>query len=308
MTGTLEKSRPRTPKPPWLKVKLPAGEQVAHLKQLLRQRNLYTVCEEAQCPNLGECWQTGTATFMLMGDVCTRGCRFCAVKTGNPRKKLDATEPEKIAEAVAALNLDYVVLTSVNRDDLPDGGAGHFAQTIRAMKAAHPSVLVEVLIPDFMGDTQALDQILAAAPEVVAHNVETVARLTRQVRDQRATYRQSLQVLAYLKQQVPERYTKSALMLGIGETPAEIEQTLQDLRAHGVDIVTMGQYLQPSHKHLAVQEFVPPEQFAHWQSYAESLGFVYVAAGPLIRSSYKAGEYFIQNQIRQQPSLPAEVV
>lgn len=305
MTGTLEKSRPRAPKPPWLKVKLPAGEQVVRLKQLLRQRNLYTVCEEAQCPNIGECWQTGTATFMLMGDVCTRGCRFCAVKTGNPRQALDAAEPEKIAEAVAALDLDYVVLTSVNRDDLPDGGAGHFAQTIRAMKAAHPSVLVEVLIPDFMGDHRALDQILAAAPEVVAHNVETVARLTRQVRDQRATYQQSLQVLAYLKQQVPERYTKSALMLGIGETPDEIEQTLQDLRAHGVDIVTMGQYLQPSQKHLAVQEFVPPEQFAHWQRYAESLGFVYVAAGPLVRSSYKAGEYFIQNQIHQQPVFPA---
>lgn len=299
MTGTSAHTRLRLPKPSWLKVKLPAGERVAHVKQLLRQRNLHTVCEEAQCPNLGECWQTGTATFMLMGDICTRGCRFCAVKTGNPRQALDSNEPHKIAEAVAALNLDYVVLTSVNRDDLPDGGAAHFAQTIRAIKAADPSVLVEVLIPDFAGDKQALDTLLQAEPEVVAHNVETVARLSRHVRDQRATYLQSLQVLAYLKSHAPQGYTKSALMLGLGETDTEVEQTLQDLRAYQVDIVTIGQYLQPSHKHLAVQHFVPPEQFAYWQQRAEALGFLYAASGPLVRSSYKAGEYFIQNHIRQ---------
>lgn len=303
MTQSQELKRPES-KPAWLKVKLPGGEAYTHLKQVLRERDLHTVCEEARCPNIGECWSTGTATFMLMGDTCTRGCRFCAVKTGNPRKVLDPFEPEKIAESVAAMDLDYVVLTSVNRDDLPDGGADHFARTIRAIKQAHPRILVEVLIPDFQGDTAALQTILDARPEVIAHNVETVARLTRTVRDRRATYQQSLEVLRWFKQADSSRYTKSALMLGIGETRDEILQAMDDLRAEGVDILTIGQYLQPTRKHLAVEEYIAPEIFADYEREALARGFIYVASGPLVRSSYRAGEYFIKHRIASEGRNP----
>lgn len=275
------------------------SENHGHIKEVLRQRKLVTVCEEAHCPNIGECWATGTATFMLMGDTCTRGCRFCAVKTGNPRQFLDKDEPLKIAEAVAEMNLDYVVLTSVDRDDLPDGGAEHFAQTIRAIKQAQPKVIVEVLIPDFQNNIDSINQIIDAKPEVIAHNIETVSRLTRRVRDVRSTYPQSLSVLQKIKEIDPSRFTKSSIMLGLGESTQEIIETMKDLRQVGVDVLTLGQYLQPSRKHIAVEEFVTPDQFDSLGKEAENLGFLYVASGPLVRSSYKAGEFFIRNIIEQ---------
>lgn len=291
---------PRQPKPPWLKVRLAGGENYVHLKQILRERNLHTVCEEARCPNLGECWGGGTATFMLMGDTCTRGCRFCAVKTAKRGQPLDPDEPQKVAEAIAAMDLDYVVLTSVDRDDLPDGGADHFARTVEAIRLAHPRILTEVLIPDFQGDRAALDRLIAARPDVIAHNLETVKRLSRQVRDAKADYQVSLDVLAYVKAADPSRYTKSALMLGLNETDPEIAAALDDLRAHSVDILTMGQYLQPTPKHLPVQTFVPPEQFAHWQQVCAEKGFLFTACGPLVRSSYRAGEFFIKNLLQKE--------
>lgn len=296
----IERSLSQGPKPPWLKVRLAGGETYVRLKEILRQRNLHTVCEEARCPNIGECWGSGTATFMLMGDTCTRGCRFCAVKTAKRGQPLDPQEPNKVAEAIAAMNLDYVVLTSVDRDDLPDGGAAHFARTVEAIRAAHPRILIEVLIPDFQGDQAALDCLIAARPDVIAHNLETVKRLTRSVRDVRASYERSLEVLAYIKQRDPSRYTKSALMLGLGETEAEIHTALDDLRAHQVDIVTIGQYLQPTRKHLPVQTFVSPEIFRYWQAACESKGFLYAASGPLVRSSYRAGELFIKNLLLKE--------
>ncbi|MGV3524783.1 MAG: lipoyl synthase [Candidatus Sericytochromatia bacterium] len=288
------------PKPPWLKVRLPGGEQFLHLKEILRERNLVTVCEEARCPNIGECWGTGTATFMLMGDTCTRGCRFCAVKTAKRGQPLDVDEPRKIAESVAAMGLDYVVLTSVDRDDLTDQGAGHFAETIRELKLAHPRVIVEVLIPDFKGDAAAIAAIAAAAPEVIAHNLETVARLTPTVRDRKATYAQSLAVLKAFKDDNPRQYTKSALMVGLGETEEELLVAMDDLRAVGTDILTIGQYLQPTRKHLPVEEFLPPEYFERLRLAAEARGFLFVASGPLVRSSYRAGEYFIKHTIEQE--------
>lgn len=291
--------RPRL-KPPWLKVRLGTGETFGRLKAVLRANNLVTVCEEARCPNIGECWGGGTATFMLMGDTCTRGCRFCAVKTARRGQPLDTDEPEKVARTAAEMGLDYVVLTSVDRDDLPDQGAGHFAATIRALKAAAPEMLVEVLIPDFKADSACLEIIAAAAPEVIAHNVETVARLSPRVRDAKAGYRQSLDVLARLRQLHPQGYTKSALMVGLGESEAELLQAMDDLRAVGTDILTIGQYLQPTPKHLEVVEFVHPDRFAALQAAAEAKGFLFVASGPLVRSSYRAGEYFIKNARAQR--------
>jgi lipoic acid synthetase len=295
-----ERTRPREPKPPWLKVRLAGGETYSHLKQILRERNLHTVCEEARCPNIGECWGGGTATFMLMGDTCTRGCRFCAVKTAKRGQPLDPDEPLKIAEAIAAMDLDYVVLTSVDRDDLPDGGADHFARTVEAVRAAHPRILTEVLIPDFQGHSEALDRLIASRPDVIAHNLETVARLSRRVRDARASYQRSLEVLAYIKQKDPARYTKSALMLGLGEDDQEIEAALDDLRQHQTDILTIGQYLQPTPQHLPVHAFIPPEKFAHWQAICAEKGFLYTASGPLVRSSYRAGELFIKNLLLKE--------
>lgn len=300
-------SRPRRfePKPPWLKVKLASGESYTHLKEILRERQLVTVCEEARCPNIGECWDTGTATFMVMGDTCTRGCRFCAVKTARKGQDLDLLEPTKIAEAVAAMNLDYVVITSVDRDDLEDQGAGHFAETIRKTREAHPRIITEVLIPDFRGDEASLDTLLDSRPDVIAHNVETVKRLTPFVRDARATYEQSLEVLRWIKAKDPTRYTKSALMVGLGETEAELSEAMDDMRAVGVDILTIGQYLQPTKKHIAVKEFVPPEQFERLRQMGEEKGFLFVAAGPLVRSSYRAGEFFIKNTIEKQRKMSA---
>jgi len=282
-----------TRKPEWLKVRLPHGDGYERVKSIVRRTKLSTVCEEARCPNIAECWGGGTATVMLMGEVCTRACRFCHVKVGAP-PPLDPDEPEHLAQAASELGLDYLVVTSVNRDDLPDGGAAHFAAAIRALRRRSPKTRVEVLIPDFQGVKRDLDTVAFARPHVVAHNIETVERLTPSVRDRRATYRQSLQVLEYLKQRPEKLYTKSSIMVGLGESDEELRQAFSDLRSVGVDVVTIGQYLQPSPYHLKVDRFVAPEKFDEYRAMAESFGFLYVASGPLVRSSYRAAEFFIQ--------------
>lgn len=291
---------PEKKKPSWLKVKAPSGDRYVAIKELLGELKLATVCEEARCPNMGECWGGGTATFMLMGEVCTRGCRFCAVKTGNPNGIIDKDEPEKVGYAIAQMGLDYVVLTSVDRDDLLDGGADHFARTVEVIKKNQPNLIVEVLTPDFKGVKKDILRLAQAMPDVFAHNIEVVERLTKRVRDPRATYQQSLDVLEYVKTIDPNRYTKSSLMLGLGETDLEILQTLKDLRAVGCDVVTFGQYLQPKKTKLKVIEYVPPEKFNEWKVKAESLGFLYVASGPLVRSSYRAGEFFMKGVIEKK--------
>lgn len=291
-------------KPEWLRVRPPSGQTYGHVKGLLRGLNLHTVCEEAHCPNVGECWGGGTATIMLLGDVCTRGCRFCAVQSGNPRGLVDEEEPQKVAEAVAELGLTYVVLTSVDRDDLPDGGASHFAATIREIKARDPSILVEALIPDFQGDLEAVRTVVDAGPEVLDHNLETVRRLQGVARDRRANYEQSLAVLRAAKTIRDGLLTKSSLMLGLGETREEILESMRDLRANGVDLLTLGQYLRPSEWHLPVQEYVSPGTFDELRVAGEDLGFVYVAAGPLVRSSYRAGEFYLEKVVRSRRALP----
>jgi len=293
------------PKPAWLRVRPPAGENYVHLKTLFRSLGLHTVCEEAHCPNVGECWGGGTATIMLMGDTCTRGCRFCAVKSGNPHGVLDLGEPEKVAMALAEMDLSYVVLTSVDRDDLPDGGAAHFAATVREIKARRPDMLVEALIPDFQGDLEAVRRVVESGVDVLDHNVETVERLQGTVRDRRANYAQSLAVLRGAKAMREGLFTKSSIMLGLGETRDEILQTMRDLRAIDVDILTLGQYLRPNDWHLVVHEYVPPEFFDELRDIGESMGFAYVAAGPLVRSSYRAGEFFMENVIRGRRRDPA---
>ncbi len=290
----------RSPKPEWLKVKAPSGENYNTIKSMLGDLKLATVCQEARCPNIGECWAGGTATFMLMGEVCTRGCRFCAVKTGNPKGAIDQEEPEKVGLAIAKMGLKYVVITSVNRDDMVDQGADHFARTIEVIKANDPKLIVEVLTPDFRGREDLVERVVRSAPEVFAHNVETVARLTPSVRDPRATYRQSLDVLAHVKKVNPKMYTKSSVMLGLGETDEEILQTMKDLREVGCDVVTFGQYLQPTRRHLKVIEFITPDKFKFWEQEALKLGFIYCASGALVRSSYKAGEFFIKGVIEKQ--------
>lgn len=289
----------KTPKPDWLKVRAPSGENYVRIKEMLGELKLATVCQEAKCPNMGECWSGGTATFMLMGEVCTRGCRFCHIKTGNPKGKIDPLEPEKVAYSIAQMKLKYVVITSVDRDDLPDQGAGHFAQTVATIKKLDPGLIVEILTPDFRGVADLIWQVVDARPDVFAHNIETVERLTPKVRDPRATYRQSLEVLELVKRRDPTRYTKSSIMLGLGETDEEVLQTLKDLRQSGCDVVTFGQYLQPTTRHLKVIEFITPEKFAQWQSIAECLGFLYVASGPLVRSSYRAGEFFMEGLVKK---------
>jgi lipoyl synthase len=295
-------SRP-LPKPPWLKIQppsaaTPAGQQYLQTKALIRAKNLHTVCSEAACPNAVECWSAGTATFMILGDTCTRACRFCNVKSGNPQKRVDKTEPQKLAEAVKTMNLKYAVLTCVTRDDLPDGGAGHFASCICATKSACPKTRIEVLISDLDGNESALQKIIGAQPDVIGHNIETVARLQKQVRDPRAGYEKSLTVLRAVKKMSPASakiLTKSSLMVGLGETPAEVVQAMKDLRAAHVDLLTVGQYLQPSPYHLPVKEYVTPGQFKKYETVAKKLGFLYCASGSFVRSSYKAGELFISN-------------
>jgi len=275
-------------KPPWIRTRLPAGDTFASTKAILQGLRLATVCQEALCPNIGECWGHGVATIMLLGEVCTRGCRFCAVTTGNPKGFIDPTEPERVATAVQLLKLKYVVITSVDRDDLPDQGAGHFAKCVNAIKRRLPEVQVEVLIPDFSAIESSLDTLLESEPDVIGHNIETVRRLTPVVRDRRAGYDQSLKVLAYIKQKRPEKYSKSSIMLGLGETKEEVIETMKDLRAAGVDFLTLGQYLQPTKKHLPVVEYVAPEKFMEYGHLARSLGFKGVASAPFVRSSYRA--------------------
>lgn len=288
------------PKPAWLKIKPPGGENYSHIKQLLRELKLHTVCEEAACPNVAECWGGGTATLMLMGDTCTRGCKFCHVKTGNPKGVLDPHEPEKVAQALKALNLTYVVLTSVDRDDLPDGGADHFARTVEQIKNQSPKTIVEVLIPDFLGDEKSIERVVRSGAEVIAHNLETTERLTKKVRDGRCDYRLSLNVLARAKQLNPKLYTKSSIMLGLGETREELETAMDDLRAVGVDIVTFGQYLRPTSWHLPVVEYIAPAVFQELESAGLKKGFLSVPSGPLVRSSYRAGEKFLEGLLRSK--------
>jgi lipoyl synthase len=285
--------RPRDPKPSWLKVRAPGGENYRRLKQTLRGLDLYTVCEEARCPNVGECWASGTATVMILGHTCTRGCRFCAVTTGNPRGAVDPREPEHVARAIAQLQLRYVVLTMVDRDDLLDGGAEHVAETVRALKRRQLGLLVETLVGDFAGRSAPLQTVQDSGPDVFAHNIEVTRALTPQIRDQRCSYDRSLEVLSTAKRLAPERLTKSSIMVGIGETDEEVEQTLRDLREVGVDIVTLGQYLSPSTRHARVARYVPPETFAEYERFGLSLGFQFVASGPLVRSSYHAAEAFV---------------
>ncbi|MDC0077558.1 lipoyl synthase [Deltaproteobacteria bacterium] len=285
-------------KPPWLKVPFPGGERYSWIKKRAANLNLSTVCEEANCPNIGECWNGGTATFMLMGDTCTRGCRFCSVKTAKNPGALDAEEPKKLAETVNNLALKYVVLTTVDRDDLPDQGASHIARCIRSTQRACPEMLIEMLMPDFQGKTELVQQVINARPAVLAHNLETVRSLTGKVRDSRASYDQSLDVLRYLKQQCPDGYTKSSLMLGVGESRTETLQAMKDLRDAGVDFLTIGQYLQPSKKHLKVEKFMHPDEFDELALQGDKMGFEYVASGPLVRSSYKAAEFYIERKIR----------
>jgi len=291
----------RSRKPDWLKMRPPSGERFTDIKRSLRERDLHTVCEEANCPNMGECWSgengPGTATFMLMGDRCSRGCNFCDVETGG-MEPLDSDEPENVADAVADIGLDYVVLTSVDRDDLPDQGAGHFAETIREIKRRDSSILVECLIPDFQGEERLVRQIIDAEPDVLAHNIETVDRLQWPVRDRRAGYEQSLSVLRQADRE-SDVFTKTSLMLGVGEYAHEVYQTLSDLRQVGTDIVTFGQYLQPSRSHLEVSEYVHPDVFDTWQRVAEEeFDFQYCASGPMVRSSYRAGELFVESVLR----------
>lgn len=284
--------KPRVRKPDWLRVQLPHGEDYERVKAEVNALRLNTVCKEAACPNIAECWGAGTATIMILGDTCTRGCRFCNVKTGNPRGEVDWLEPVRVAEAVRDLGWKYLVLTAVDRDDLADGGALIFANTIRAIHEKAPGSKVEILSGDYRGDLTALDIVMDAKPDVFAHNLETVRRLTPGVRDKRAKYDQSLAILDHAKRRAPERYTKTSLMLGLGETHDEIEQTMDDARAVGVDIFTMGQYLQPTKKHLPVVEFITPATFEALGALAKTKGFHQVVSSPLSRSSYHAEQAF----------------
>jgi len=286
---------PRGTKPAWLRALMPSGQGFEKVKGIVHEHRLATVCEEAKCPNIGECWNAGTATLMLMGAVCTRACRFCSVDTGNPKGWLDVEEPQKVARSVELMNLNYVVLTSVNRDDLADGGAQHYADCIRAIKRSRPQTAVEALTPDFAGIISAVHTVMDSGVDVFAQNIETVERLTHPVRDPRAGYQQTLTVLQAAKAYRSSALTKSSLMLGLGEREEEIDQCLQDLRAHQVDLVTLGQYLQPTRHHLPVSRFVTPEEFLHWRERALQLGFRECVAGPMVRSSYRAEQALLGN-------------
>jgi lipoyl synthase len=280
-------------KPEWIKLKAPSGKTYTNVKQTLRTRELHTVCEEARCPNISECWGMGTATIMIMGSVCSRGCRFCSVNSGKP-VLLDSQEPENVALAIKEWGLKYVVITSVCRDDLDDGGADHIAKTIKAIRQNCPEIMIETLIPDFRGKQDSIIKVAKAGPKVISHNIESVERLSPKVRDFRASYQQSLLVLQKIKKFDPTIFTKSSLMLGLGETEQEVIKTMRDLRLIGVSILTMGQYLQPSSRHLPVMRYITPESFDWFAQVAKQMGFSYVASGPLVRSSYKAGEFFLQ--------------
>ena len=292
------RSTARAPKPPWLKVPLPGGEGYSKLKGLTRDLKLNTVCEEARCPNIGECWKGdhATMTIMVLGSDCTRRCRFCAVKTVDSAPPPDPDEPVHVGTAVGEMNLDYVVITSVDRDDLADGGSSHYAACIDAVREHAPDTIVEVLIPDYTGAN--LETLMAAGPDVLAHNVEVVPRLQRKIRDPRCSYERSLDVLREAKALRPDAFTKSSLMVGLGETQEELFESISLLREAGVDFLTLGQYLRPSPNHAPVRDYVTPERFKELEIEARALGFLYVASGPLVRSSYKAGEFFATRLIR----------
>jgi lipoyl synthase len=282
-------------KPQWLRAPMPAGRGFEQVKRTVREHRLATVCEEAKCPNIGECWNAGTATIMLLGAVCTRACRFCAVDTGNPRGWLDHDEPANAARTVQLMGLRYVVLTSVNRDDLADGGAAHFAACVREIKRLNPGTAVEALTPDFQGVLRDVETVVDSGLDVFAQNVETVRRLTHPVRDPRASYEQTLAVLAHARRHRPGVLVKTSLMLGLGETDGEIEAMLRDLRTAGVDLLTLGQYLRPTVNHLAVERFVTPQEFERYRALALELGFLECVSGPLVRSSYRAEQALARN-------------
>ena len=275
-------------KPKWLRIKSQNSSKFRELKEIVSHKKLHTVCEEAMCPNIQECWSHGTATFMLLGSVCTRACKFCAVDTGNPKGQIDAKEPEKVANSIAQMNLKYAVLTSVNRDDLEDGGAMHFAQTVVSIKKEAPVVIIEALVPDFLGKRESIETLLDSNVEVFAQNLETVNRLTHQVRDHRAGYEQTLEVLAYAKTYSPKTISKTSLMLGLGESEDELLESFNDIRSAGVDVLTLGQYMRPTINHLPVERWYSPEEFQYMKKLALDIGFKEVASGPLVRSSYRA--------------------
>jgi len=275
-------------KPKWLRIKSQNSSKFRELKEIVSHKKLHTVCEEAMCPNIQECWSHGTATFMLLGSVCTRACKFCAVDTGNPKGQIDAKEPEKVANSIAQMNLKYAVLTSVNRDDLEDGGAMHFAQTVVSIKKKAPGVIIEALVPDFLGKRESIETLLDSNVEVFAQNLETVNRLTHQVRDHRAGYEQTLEVLAYAKTYSPKTISKTSLMLGLGESEDELLESFNDIRSAGVDVLTLGQYMRPTINHLPVERWYSPEEFQYMKKLALDIGFKEVASGPLVRSSYRA--------------------
>lgn len=305
MPNSPSSTAPRAPKPPWLKVPLPGGEGYAKLKEMTRRLGLNTVCEEARCPNVGECWkgQHATMTIMVLGDECTRRCRFCAVKTVDRAAPPNPDEPAHVGQAVGELSLDYVVLTSVDRDDLADGGAGHYAECVRQVRAHAPSTVVETLIPDY-ADAD-LAALMAARPDVLAHNVEVVDRLQRKIRDPRCSFERSLETLRQAKALDPAVLTKSSIMVGLGETADELTDAMTRLRAAGVDFLTLGQYLRPTPRHAPVVEYVTPERFDELEREGRALGFQYVAAGPLVRSSYKAGEFFAARLVRERRAQDA---
>jgi lipoic acid synthetase len=284
-------------KPEWLRMRVQSSPKFDAVRSIVHEHGLATVCEEAKCPNIGECWSAGTATIMLMGDVCTRACRFCSVNTGNPKGWLDPQEPHNTAEAVKLMGLKYVVLTSVNRDDLSDGGASHYAEVVRATKALNPETAVEALTPDFLGDRSAVETLLDSGIEVFAQNVETVERLTHPVRDPRAGYQQTLDVLAIGKAYRPDVVTKTSLMLGLGERDDEIQACMDDLRQHDIDVLTLGQYLQPTQNHLPVERFVTPDEFEQYREWGLERGFLEVVSGVFVRSSYRAERVLEHNNV-----------
>jgi lipoic acid synthetase len=305
----MSENLPRKPKPDWLKVRAPGGENYLKLKEMMRGRRLATVCEEAHCPNIGECWGGGTATIMVMGDTCTRGCRFCNVKSARNPGALDPEEPLNVAKSLLELKLEYVVVTTVDRDDLPDQGAGHFANIIREIKSLNPHLRIETLAGDFQGREDLLGILLDAnGIDVFAHNIETIERLTPRVRDRRAGYRQSLRVLANAKRLHPRIVTKTSIMVGLGETQEEVVQAMRDCYEAGVEILTLGQYLQPTSWHLPVTEYVTPAQFKEYERIGLEIGFRYVASGPLVRSSYRAGEFFLKAFLDERDQGAAQPV
>lgn len=284
-------------KPRWLRARMPGGERFEAVKRNVKEHRLSTVCQESHCPNIGECWNNGTATIMVMGSVCTRACKFCAVDTGNPKGWLDSEEPENTAKSVELMGLRYIVLTSVDRDDLPDGGAAHYAACVRAIKTRTPDVAVEALTPDFDAVMPHVELVVDSGLDVFAQNVETVKRLTHRVRDPRAGYEKTLSVLAHAKQHRPDVLTKTSLMLGLGETEEEILETMDDLLAVGVDILTLGQYLRPTPNHLPVERYVTPEEFSRYREIGLAKGFMEVPSGPMVRSSYRADRVFEKNNL-----------